>query len=499
MSATQILVVEDERLVATAIQNELEQFGYQVSGIASSAGEAVEKAIECKPDLVLMDIHLKGEIDGIDAARKIHSYCGVPIVYLSAFSDPETVARASGISAYGYLLKPYEERELQTTIEMAVAKRRAEQKLEETQRWLSAIHNSIQDGVVAIDSHHYIQFMNPTADALTGWKNQAAGQPISSVCKFAADNQPLELGKLIDTVVRENRTQELPLGTTMNSRDGRSTPVEGAFSPIFDSRSNLLGTVLVVRDISPRLKLELLERQNEHRMRQAQKFEAVSRVAGGLSQNLSHLLTAILGDTSLALTSLPEDAESHELLERVEAASQRAAQLVQRLHVFSLTALRPDRQLHSVDLGRLVSSCLNEISGRFQSRFTFTHCPHLWRIAADEPLLGQAILELLFNAREVRPAGERVNVNVDNVEMTESDLAGNPQRRPGPFVRLRFGNDDSSTEKLAPATSKEFSTNQPGGLGMALVTAVVESHHGWVESQNRAGGAPRVDLYLPKA
>src|SRR5215831_8702986 len=147
MSATQILLVEDERLVATAIQNELEQFGYVVSGIASTAQEAVAKAIEKKPDLVLMDVHLKGNDDGIDAARQIHQRCDIPVIYLSAYSDDQTVARASQTGAFGYLLKPYEEQELRTTIEMAAAKHRAEKHLEETKRWLAAIHNAINEAV----------------------------------------------------------------------------------------------------------------------------------------------------------------------------------------------------------------------------------------------------------------------------------------------------------------------------------------------------------------
>src|SRR6516162_641497 len=151
MSTEQILVVEDERVVATAIKNELKQFGYDVRDTASSAAEAVDMAVRNRPNLVLMDIHLKGERDGIEAAREIRSRCGIPVVFLSAFADPETVARAGAAEAFGYLLKPYEERELQTTIEMALAKHRAEVQLEETKRWLSAILQGTDDAVIAID------------------------------------------------------------------------------------------------------------------------------------------------------------------------------------------------------------------------------------------------------------------------------------------------------------------------------------------------------------
>ena len=207
MSTAQILVVDDERLVATAIQNELEQFGYGVTGIASRAQEAVEKAMANRPDLVLMDIQLKGDEDGIDAAHSIQARSGIPVVYLSAFSDPETVARASETTSYGYLLKPYEERELQTTIEMAIAKHRAEKKLEETQRWLSAIHNGIGEAVIALDTENRIRFINPATEALTGWESQdAVSMPADRVCHLVDTNGRIVLDELIESVAVAPKT-----------------------------------------------------------------------------------------------------------------------------------------------------------------------------------------------------------------------------------------------------------------------------------------------------
>src|SRR5580765_2603326 len=108
MAKSQILVVEDEGIVATAIKNELEQFGYGIAGNASSADEAIDRAVREQPDLVLMDIRLNGEKDGIEAAREIRARCGTPIVYLSAFADADMVTRAGESQAYGYLIKPYE-------------------------------------------------------------------------------------------------------------------------------------------------------------------------------------------------------------------------------------------------------------------------------------------------------------------------------------------------------------------------------------------------------
>jgi len=253
MSARQILVVDDERIVAAGIKHELEDFGYTVTGLASSADNAVEQAVRGKPDLVLMDIHLKGERDGIEAAREIRDRCGIPVVYLSAFADPETIARAGATEAYGYLLKPYEERELQTTIEIALAKHQSEHRLVETERWLAAILAGIDDAVIATDPENRIHFMNLAAEALTGWrKNEAVGRTLAEVCPLRGQIGSLALDEVADITVSESREVKLPSPARLVDRTGREKPVAGSLSPIFDLRGEFLGLALTLWDINDR-------------------------------------------------------------------------------------------------------------------------------------------------------------------------------------------------------------------------------------------------------
>jgi PAS domain S-box-containing protein len=250
MSARHILVVDDERIVAAGIKNELENFGYEVSGVASSADTAVEHAVRDKPDLVLMDIHLKGERDGIDASREIRARCGTPVVYLSAFADAETIARAAETEAYGYLLKPYEERELQTTIEVALAKHAAAERLAETERWMAGVLGGIEDAVIAADSDNRIRFINLAGEALTGWrKADAVGSQLEAVCVLVEPRGRISLGELADQAVCENRIVDVPAGVQLVGRNGSETVVEGCLSPIFDPRGEFLGTALTLRDV----------------------------------------------------------------------------------------------------------------------------------------------------------------------------------------------------------------------------------------------------------
>jgi two-component system, cell cycle sensor histidine kinase and response regulator CckA len=505
MSTAQILVVEDERIVARALQCELENFGYQVSGIASSAQEAVQKAVDDRPDLVLMDIHLKGEEDGIEAARKIHSRCRIPVVYLSAFSDAATVARASDTEAFGYLLKPYEERELQTTIEMTLAKHRAEQRLEESERWLAAIHNGIDDAVIATDPENCVHSMNFAGEALTGWSMETAiGAPVSVVCQLVDERGHVVHDDFADRVVCESRALELPADTRLITADGRDVPVEGSISPIYDSRGEFLGTVLALRDISTRLELERLTRQSEERRRRAQKTAAVSRLADGLSRRLSEMLTTILGNTSLALAGFTAEAECLKLLTDVEIAAQRASALVQRLRMFARFSGGASSQLQAVNLNTLVPACLNQIKPLLNSRTKLSYKPtaSVRSVIADELLLGQALVELALNAQDAMPLGGQLTLEMEDVALTFDDLAQHPDGRTGDFVRLRVTDTGRGIPSEIRARMFEpFSTAEPSaetaGLGLPLVSAVIEQHNGWIECASQLDQGSRFDLFLP--
>ena len=124
MGQAKILIAEDTRIVALDIQSRLQEWGYAVPAVVSSAEEAIRKAAETGPDLVLMDIKLKGKMDGIEAAAHIKAQFGIPVIYLTAYLDQDTLQRARDTEPLGYVTKPYEERELSTTIEMALAQRR---------------------------------------------------------------------------------------------------------------------------------------------------------------------------------------------------------------------------------------------------------------------------------------------------------------------------------------------------------------------------------------
>jgi CheY-like chemotaxis protein len=126
MEKIKILVVEDEIILALGLKNKLESLGYIVTDIAASGNETIDKVSQNKPDLILMDIVLKGDMDGIETAAKLNETESIPVIYLTAYADDEILKRAATTEPYGYILKPYKEKELKANIEMAIYRKNAE-------------------------------------------------------------------------------------------------------------------------------------------------------------------------------------------------------------------------------------------------------------------------------------------------------------------------------------------------------------------------------------
>lgn len=253
----QVLVVEDEVIVADDLRKRLIRMGYNVPVAVSSGKEAIEKANENLPDLVLMDIVLHGDMDGIEAAEKIHSNLDIPVVYLTAYADEKTLQRARITEPYGYIIKPFKERELQINLEIALYKYDMEKRLKASEQWLSAAINSIGDAVIATDPAGEVKLINPIAEALTGWKQEEAmGQPLKKIFNIVSEDAGINVDDPVSKVLREGIFYGLTEHTVLISNSGIKIPVDIIGSPIKDEKNHVIGVVVVFYDIMERRRIE---------------------------------------------------------------------------------------------------------------------------------------------------------------------------------------------------------------------------------------------------
>lgn len=263
-----IMVVEDEGIIAQDIKNCLEGLGYIVPDVVFTGKEAILRAEELRPDLVLMDIVLKGDIDGIETASEIRKRYNIPIVYLTAYEDDRTLKRAKLTEPLGYILKPFEERYLRSSIEMALYKHQMETKLKENERWLGAVLKSVGDAVIVTDEYGFIKFLNPVAEILTGWTMQeVSGKRVYDLLKLIDEDTREPMKNPIERVLEENIVIGRSNHTVLIARDGREISIDHSSSPLRDEKGRLTGAVLILQDITERKISENAIRESEAKFR----------------------------------------------------------------------------------------------------------------------------------------------------------------------------------------------------------------------------------------
>ncbi len=276
MEKGRILAVGDESLLGSRLFGALENAGYTIAGVASSSHEGVLQASDLKPDLVLMDAGVGGRMTAIDAARQIRACFDIPVLYLAAPADREALEEAGVTSPFGYVAKPFSERDLNTAIDVAVYTFKMEEKIKEREQWLETTLKSVDDAVIATDTKGRIAFMNPVAETLTGWPEvDSLGRDVSDVFHVIDEDSRHPAENLVARVLVEGNAVGAGKSGLLAARGGAEVPVENSAAPMVDEQGNLTGVVLVFRDITAR---KLAEEDLKEERDRAQKYLDIAGV-----------------------------------------------------------------------------------------------------------------------------------------------------------------------------------------------------------------------------
>jgi PAS domain S-box-containing protein len=227
MQEKSILIVEDEGVVALSIKAALTKMGYTVVGIAVSGNEAIALATEKKPDVILMDIHIKGDIDGIQTTEKINAVMDVPVIFLTAYADDETVSRAIRTGSHSYLVKPYNPRELYSNIEFAIYKHRMKFRTGSNRERLELFLTKASEAGIILDMKNNIVFANSPSEILLGWtREEMMGKNFFTLVNPAASTVtgPVDAGT--KSILNLDAIHYLPLYATVATKNGRNRTVD---------------------------------------------------------------------------------------------------------------------------------------------------------------------------------------------------------------------------------------------------------------------------------
>jgi len=499
-----ILVVEDEAIIARDIKTTLEGLGYVVLPPVATGAQALEAVVAHRPDLVLMDIRIQGDLDGIETAALIGKNDRTPIIYLTSYSDDTTIARATLTGAYGYLLKPFQDRDLRAAIEIALQKRELERQLSERERWFATTLKSIGDAVIATDVAQRITFMNIVAERVTGWtSSDAAGKPLGEVMRLVDQNTGAPVGSPLEQALEKGFAVELPLALLSPKQGGRRSITDSA-APIVDDAGHTLGGVVVFRDVTDR-------RHLEERVARSERLAAIGTMSAGMAHEINNPLAYVLSNVTFAIDELRELTDHlsalpgpmrNPLLSRVadianalgdaREGSERVNQLAHDIKKF---ARFEKAEATVLELSEVLESAIrmteNIVRHHARVRRHYGTTPF---VEAAESQLGQVFINLLVNAAQAMSDGQ-----VDTKEIviaTHADAAG------WAVAEIRDTGPGIPPETLQRIFDPFFTTKDVGqgtGLGLSIAHSIVESLGGKISVESRVGKGTTFRVALPPA
>lgn len=439
-----VLLVEDESVVALDIAHQLESLGYTVIGPVDIGEEAVERG--CDADLALMDIRLRGEMDGIEAARLVVERYRIPIIFISAYSDRASVERAKESVPAGYILKPFQERELSIAIELAMYRHNAERELSASRELLNRTVSAITDAVITTDESGIIRLYNHAAAQLLKLTGDATGRRFRDTVRF----DDLDEGA------------DRPRRRLLLRSDGSTAPVDVSQSPLQSDS----GEVWVIRDAS-------VQHAAENRLIAARRHaEFAARAKGDFLARVTHELrtplNSIIGMTDLA-TERCHDPQQRQYLDLVKESGEALNRLIGEILDFSrMEAGELAVEETTFELSQLLADAASEQIAAATEKGLAIYLnarPSAHReVRADRNRFSQILVAVIGNAVKFTERGEiRVTAEcVDDQDGSTRLIATVSDTGPGIP-------ESTKNDMLEPfSQGEDVLTRDAGGFGMGL-------------------------------
>jgi PAS domain S-box-containing protein len=474
------MIIEDESIIAKDIENILRSYNYNVAGPFSRAEEAIKLINEIKPDLILMDVVLKGEMDGVEAANIINQQISVPIIYLTAYADDITINRIKKTEPYGYFLKPFEEKELYTWIETTLHKFKMEQSLKKSEQWIKSVLKCYDLPIIAVNKDGEVLFINNIAQDITGFNEESiSGKKLNEVLNVFDENDSVEINTLNDIFGKQTSIHKQNHSYIID-KDKKRRKIAYSIYPVSenDSTSGYIFTFNfnennpVIESPSKHLEAKLAESQKE--------LEQFAYIA---SHDLQEPLRMIASYVQLLQRRYQGklDPEADEFIAFAVDGVTMMKSLLNDLLAYSRINTK-STPFENINMTKVIGEVKNKINKIFDSSTYELKYDSMPPIFASESQIKELIYNLLINA-----------IKFNDKEKAEIEMAYTPGADFHSFsIRDNgIGIEKEYANKIFEVFQRLHTHDEyPGtGIGLAICKKIIENHHGriWIESEPGKG------------
>lgn len=477
-----IVICEDERIVALDIRAFLQRNGYEVPALFASAEDLLDAVGGLEPDLVLMDIHLQGAMDGVEAAAILLERWAVPVILLTAYADGPTIERAKLTHPYAYILKPYDERELRTAISIGLYRASMEKRLRTSEeRYRGLFEQGLAAAMLAEPGGRILETNNAFAALSPGAER---------VQDFLAD--PGDAERLLEAM--RSGDSYGPAELRVGRSDGAEAWVLLSAAPIQLSDGTKAYQFQAV-DVTERKSLA-------DQLLHAQKLSALGRFAGGVAHDFNNVLTAVMGYSRLLRTDLEDEGHSLQELDGIDQAAKRAAALSRQLLLFSRREEIKPTAFKLSELAREDERMLSRIIGD-SATLVMRSLADDDMVRADRARVEQAVVNLIANARDATRRGGRIYLATGTVRYDEEAMGAFERVPAGDWSYIEVADEGSGIPpELREKVFQPFFTTKPAdrgtGLGLSTVAGIVRQADGRIELSSEPGAGTTMRLLFPR-
>ncbi|MHA1728583.1 MAG: ATP-binding response regulator [Promethearchaeota archaeon] len=491
-SNTNIMIVEDEWIVAEDIQRIVMNSGYKVTSIVNSGHEVLGNIKKNKPDLVLMDIRLSNDVNGIEAAQKIQTEFDIPIIYITAFVNDELLQRAKLTEPFGYLIKPFNERELLTTIELALYKFEMHNQLKTTEEFFRVFADFTLDWEYWFHPKVGFLYISPSCEQLTGYSPKEFGNDPDLLRKIIhPDDKKMWIGHKHN--IKESGQIE-PIEFRITTKTKNVIWVEHICQPITKENGEFLGIRGANRNINDRKILE-------DRVRHSQKLEAIGRLAGGVAHELNNLLMVILANSNLLATDFQKNDDKYETVKTIETYVIKAANLTKQLLAYTR---KEKGQNIIIDIHHIIEKVKNFFKKSLTKKYIFKEEFHhgALKIKGDPDQLFSVFLNLVLNAQDAMPDGGTIFFKTEISIPPQKIYKDVPKIDTVKFLKISvkdggFGIPHDKIDLIFEPFYTTKESNKGTGMGLPIAYRIVKNHGGFMEVKSEVDVGSEFIIFLP--